>query len=55
VPVLLRLAGPAAWYLPGWLARLLPRVHFGHGDAAASGRGHTGPAGTPPPPVVVES
>jgi RND superfamily putative drug exporter len=32
VPVLLRLAGPAAWYAPRWLARILPDVRFGHGD-----------------------
>ncbi len=32
VPVFLRLAGPAAWYLPRWLDRLMPDVHFGHGD-----------------------
>jgi RND superfamily putative drug exporter len=32
VPVLLRLAGPAAWYLPSWAARVLPHVRFGHGD-----------------------
>jgi RND superfamily putative drug exporter len=31
VPVLLRLTGDAAWWLPGWLDRLLPRVSFGHG------------------------
>jgi RND superfamily putative drug exporter len=33
VPVLLRLAGPAAWYLPRWLDRILPDVSVGHGDA----------------------
>ena len=33
VPVLLRLAGPAAWYLPRWLDRILPDVRVGHGDA----------------------
>jgi RND superfamily putative drug exporter len=33
MPVLLRLAGPAAWYVPGWLGRILPDVRFGHGDA----------------------
>src|SRR5204862_8260065 len=33
VPVLLRLAGPVAWYRPRWLARILPDVRFGHGDA----------------------
>ena len=31
VPVFLRLAGSAAWYLPDWLDRILPDVHFGHG------------------------
>ena len=33
VPVLLRLAGPAAWYLPRWLDRILPDVRVDHGDA----------------------
>ena len=33
MPVLLRLAGPAAWYRPRWLHRILPRVRVGHGDA----------------------
>jgi putative drug exporter of the RND superfamily len=33
VPVLLRLAGPAAWYVPRWLDRILPDGRFGHGDA----------------------
>jgi RND superfamily putative drug exporter len=33
MPVLLRLAGPAAWYVPGWLGSILPDVRFGHGDA----------------------
>ncbi|HEX3040506.1 MAG TPA: MMPL family transporter [Solirubrobacterales bacterium] len=35
LPVLLRLTGPAAWWLPGWLDRLLPDVRFGHGEAAS--------------------
>ena len=30
MPVLLRLLGPAAWWLPRWLARVLPNVRFGH-------------------------
>jgi RND superfamily putative drug exporter len=34
MPVLLRLAGPAAWYAPSWLGRILPDVRFGHGEAA---------------------
>jgi RND superfamily putative drug exporter len=31
MPVLLRLMGPWAWYLPRWADRLLPDVRFGHG------------------------
>jgi RND superfamily putative drug exporter len=31
VPVLLRLTGRAAWWLPNWLDRLLPKVNFAHG------------------------
>jgi RND superfamily putative drug exporter len=30
VPVLLRLTGTAAWWLPRWLDRVLPDVRFGH-------------------------
>ena len=33
LPVFLRLAGRHAWYLPNWLDRVLPDVHFGHGSA----------------------
>src|SRR6187397_1068727 len=35
LPVFLRLAGRAAWYLPVWLGRLLPEVRFGHGSPSA--------------------
>jgi RND superfamily putative drug exporter len=35
MPVFLRLAGSAAWYLPPWLDRVLPDVRFGHGDRNA--------------------
>lgn len=31
VPVLLRLTGGAAWWLPAWLDRVLPDVTFAHG------------------------
>ena len=31
MPVLLRLLGAGAWWLPRWLDRLLPDVRFGHG------------------------
>jgi putative drug exporter of the RND superfamily len=30
VPVMLRLLGRWAWYLPRWADRLLPDVRFGH-------------------------
>ncbi len=30
LPVLLRLMGPRAWYLPAWARRVLPDVRFGH-------------------------
>ena len=33
LPVFLRLAGASAWYLPAWLDRVLPDIHFGHGQA----------------------
>ncbi|MGE5408539.1 MAG: MMPL family transporter [Syntrophothermus sp.] len=36
LPVFLRLAGRAAWYLPAWLDRILPDVHFGHGGPKAA-------------------
>jgi RND superfamily putative drug exporter len=44
LPVFLRLAGSAAWYLPSWLDRVLPDVRFGHG--AGVGR-PVGPAVEP--------
>jgi RND superfamily putative drug exporter len=31
LPVLLRLTGPAAWYTPRWLSRVLPTITFSHG------------------------
>ena len=31
MPVLLRLLGARAWWLPSWLDRILPNVRFGHG------------------------
>ncbi len=34
LPVLLRLSGAAAWYMPRWLRHVLPDVRFGHGEAA---------------------
>ncbi len=33
LPVLMRLTGRAAWWLPGWMDRLMPEVNFGHGTA----------------------
>ena len=43
VPVLLRLAGRAAWYLPSWLGRVLPDVRFGHGERDARAKVQPGP------------
>jgi RND superfamily putative drug exporter len=48
LPVLLRLTGSAAWWLPGWLDRLLPDVRFGHGEVADSA-GDEGAAEKPGP------
>jgi putative drug exporter of the RND superfamily len=31
LPVVLRLLGARAWWIPGWLDRILPRVNLGHG------------------------
>ncbi|HEX6781015.1 MAG TPA: MMPL family transporter [Solirubrobacterales bacterium] len=45
LPVLLRLAGPAAWWLPRWLDRILPDVRFGHGEAASGSAGGEGSDG----------
>jgi len=39
VPVLLRLLGSWAWYLPDWAHRLLPDVRFGHEAPAPSRAG----------------
>jgi RND superfamily putative drug exporter len=30
LPVLLRLTGRAAWWVPNWLSRVLPDVRFSH-------------------------
>jgi RND superfamily putative drug exporter len=30
LPAALRLAGPAAWWKPAWLGRIIPEVKFGH-------------------------
>jgi RND superfamily putative drug exporter len=49
VPVLLRLTGSAAWWLPGWLDRLLPNVSFGHGGGPAGSAGSEQGDGGPRP------
>jgi RND superfamily putative drug exporter len=36
LPVLLRLTGRAAWYLPNWLDRILPDIRFGHGKVVVA-------------------
>jgi len=35
LPVMLRLMGRSAWYLPHWLDQVLPDVRFGHGEKTA--------------------
>jgi RND superfamily putative drug exporter len=47
LPVFLRLAGEAAWYLPPWLDRVMPDVHFGHGEGGAL----SGESGAVPQPA----
>ena len=39
LPALLSITGRAAWWLPAWLDRILPQIHFGHGEGSARGRG----------------
>jgi RND superfamily putative drug exporter len=36
LPVFLRLSDRAAWWLPSGLGRILPDVHFGHGEKGAA-------------------
>ncbi|MBV9942476.1 MAG: MMPL family transporter [Solirubrobacterales bacterium] len=45
LPVMLRLAGKRAWYLPHWARRVLPAVSFGH----ASNQGRTSGSAPQPP------
>ena len=49
LPVALRLLGSSAWYLPRFLRRLLPPVHFGHGPAAGSPAPAAPPLAAPRP------
>jgi hypothetical protein len=51
VPVLLRLTGAAAWYLPAWLDRLLPNVSFGHGGETDRDEEAQGPNAAPNRPL----
>ena len=55
LPVFLRLAGAAAWYLPAWLDRILPDVHFGHGSAAGESASPTVPTQPVVAPVMDRS
>ncbi|MGW2051023.1 MMPL family transporter [Streptomyces sp. NPDC001858] len=48
VPAVLALLGDKAWWLPGWLDRLLPRVDVEGSGLATSPTGPTGPQGTEP-------
>ncbi|MDR2373815.1 MAG: MMPL family transporter [Bifidobacteriaceae bacterium] len=51
VPALTHLAGPAAWWLPRWLDRVLPRVDL---EGAALERGPFNPARAADGPVTVQ-
>lgn len=51
LPVLLRLLGRWAWWLPRPLARILPRVRFGHGDQPAAGTVRSSAASPPAHPA----
>jgi RND superfamily putative drug exporter len=44
VPAAMAVAGRAAWYLPRWLDRLLPRIAHEPGDAVAPPVGSSPPA-----------
>jgi RND superfamily putative drug exporter len=52
LPVALRLAGAAAWYIPAWLRRLLPEIRFGHNAVGHDPRHDAAKAA---PPVATES
>jgi RND superfamily putative drug exporter len=39
VPAVMHVLGPANWWLPGWLDRILPRVHVEPEDITAAGPG----------------
>jgi RND superfamily putative drug exporter len=45
LPAVMQILGPRAWWLPGWLSRITPRLAL---ERAAAG-GSTGPAGTTEP------
>ena len=47
VPALMHVIGPANWWLPGWLDRILPRVHVEPDDIT--------PAGPAPEPISASS
>jgi RND superfamily putative drug exporter len=49
VPALMHIAGPANWWLPRWLDRILPRVDIEGPDAAEAS------SATAPPPTMVAS
>jgi putative drug exporter of the RND superfamily len=49
LPVLMRLGGRRAWYLPTWLDRILPNVRFGHEPHAADHAARETPEATASP------
>jgi putative drug exporter of the RND superfamily len=47
LPVLLRLLGRHAWYLPAWIDRILPDVRFGHAPTQPGGQPQPASSGGP--------
>jgi RND superfamily putative drug exporter len=48
LPVVLRLTGRTAWYLPDWMGRMLPDIRFGHAVSPGDGEPAAGAAGLEP-------
>ncbi|HXV04531.1 MAG TPA: MMPL family transporter [Solirubrobacterales bacterium] len=63
LPSIMRVLGPRAWWLPGWLDRRLPNIDHGDSEIAVAAPAATAPheplappqPATPPPPAPVEA
>ena len=45
VPSLMHLFGEANWWLPGWLSRVIPRLHVESGEVGSPELPHADPTG----------